>query len=211
MTSRFATSRFAVVFLSVAIPAATVGQEKAPGSRICLAPTSVTASVGQASSVSDAVRETLTSFLTGPSIGVSPLSARLESQVREEAAAAGCRYVLFTEAKHQRKQGGGFLGRATGGAIQQGAWRASGEIGGSGVARVATDAAAGAAGAAASELSYSTRAKDEMSLAYRLESADRKVLVEKTVKRKASSDGEDLLTPLAQQAAEAVAAAVAKS
>ena len=48
-----------------------------------------------------------------------------------------------------------------------------------------------------------------MSLASRLETADRKVLVDKSGKRKASSDGEDLLTPLAQQAAEAVAAAVA--
>jgi hypothetical protein len=124
---------------------------------------------------------------------------------------AGCRYVLFTEAKHQRKQGSSFLSRATGGAIQQGAWRAAGEIGGTGAARVATDAAAGAASAAVSELSYSTRAKDQMSLAYRLETADRKTLVEKSAKRTASSDGEDLLTPLAQQAAEAVAAAVAKS
>ncbi|HUF35345.1 MAG TPA: hypothetical protein VMN37_05300, partial [Gemmatimonadales bacterium] len=60
-----------------------------------------------------------------------------------------------------------------------------------------------------SDLAHNTRSKDEMGLSYRLESADRKVLTEKTVKRKASSDGEDLLTPLAQQAAEAVAAAVA--
>jgi hypothetical protein len=48
-----------------------------------------------------------------------------------------------------------------------------------------------------------------MTLAYRLETADRKVLAEKSGKRKASSDGEDLVTPLAQQTAEAVAAAVA--
>ena len=204
-------SPVAIALLLVAIPVAGAAQEKAAGAQICLAPTSVEASVGDASKLSDAVRETLTSFLTGPSIGVSALSARLESQVREEAANAKCRYVLFTVTKHQRKQGGGFLNRAAGGAVQQGAWRAAGEIGGSGVGRIATDAAAGAAGAAASDLAYSTRSKDEMSLAYRLETADRKVLAEKSVKRKASSDGEDLLTPLAQQAAEAVAAAVQAS
>jgi hypothetical protein len=34
------------------------------------------------------------------------------------------------------------------------------------------------------------------------------VLIEKTDKRKAKSDGEDLLTPMVQQAAEAIAAAV---
>jgi hypothetical protein len=155
------------------------------------------------------VKETLTGFLTGPSIGVSALSAKLEAQAREEAANAGCRFVLFTTAKHQRKQGGGFLKRVAGGAVQQGAWRASSEIGGSGVGRVATDAVAGAAGAGANDLAYTTRSKDEMTLAYRLETADRKVLVEKSAKRKASSDGEDLMTPLAQQAAEAIAAAVA--
>jgi hypothetical protein len=159
--------------------------------------------------VSNAVKETLTGFLTGPSIGVSALSAKLEAQAREEAANAGCRFVLYTTAKHQRKQGGGFLQKAAGGAVQQGAWSASSRIGGTGVGRVATDAVAGAAGAAANDLAYTTRSKDEMTLAYRLETADRKVLVETSGKRKASSDGEELMTPLSQQTAEAVAAAVA--
>lgn len=204
MTSRPLRALFPVVF-----PATLAAQEPAAVPRICLAPTSIEASIGSASSVADAVREALTSFLTGPSIAVSGLSARLESQVREEAANAGCRYVLFTVAKQQRKQGGGLLGRVAGGAVQQGAWRAASEVGGTGAGRVAVDAAAGAAGAAASDLAYSTHAKDELSLTWRLESADRKVLVDKSAKRKASTNGEDLLTPLAEQAAETVAAAVA--
>jgi len=36
------------------------------------------------------------------------------------------------------------------------------------------------------------------------------VLLEKSEKRKAKADGEDLLTPLTQRAAEAIAAAVVK-
>jgi hypothetical protein len=203
------TSRIATALLSVALPAAAAAQEKPAGTQICLTPTTVEASVGSATEVSNAVKETLTGFLTGPSIGVSPLSAKLEAQAREEAANAGCRFILFTTAKHQRKQGGGFLKKAAGGAVQQGAWSASSRIGGAGAGRIATDAVAGAAGAAASDLAYGTRSKDEMTLAYRLETADRSVLAEKSAKRKAASDGEDLLTPLAQQAAEAVAAAVA--
>jgi hypothetical protein len=202
-------SRIARALLSVALPAAAAAQEKPAGAQICLAPPNVEASVGSASDVSNAVKEALTGFLSGPSIGVSALSARLEVQAREEAANAGCRFVLFTTAKHQRKHGGGFLQRAAGGAVQQGAWSASGRIGGTGVGRVATDAVAGAAGAAASDLAYTTRSKDEITLAYRLETADRRVLVEKSAKRKASSDGEDLVTPLARQTAETVAAAVA--
>jgi len=52
------------------------------------------------------------------------------------------------------------------------------------------------------------RAKDELSLTWRLETGAGEALSEKTEKRKAESDGEDLLTPLAQKAAEAVATAV---
>ncbi len=201
MRPRFAPALVAILSSSPAAP-----QGSSP-TQICLAPPSVAASVGSATSASDAVKQSLASFLTGPTIGVVPLSARLESQARQEAKTAACRYLLFTEIKHQRKQGKSILGRAAGGAVQQGAWRAAGEAG-SGVGRVAADAAAGAAGAAVSEMAYSTMAKDEMSLKYRLEAADGKILVDQAGKRKAESDGEDLLTPLAQQAAEAVVGAV---
>jgi hypothetical protein len=53
--------------------------------------------------------------------------------------------------------------------------------------------------------------KDEITLKYRLEKADGTVLLEKEDKRKAKSDGEDLLTPMVQQASEAIATTVSKS
>ena len=61
---------------------------------------------------------------------------------------------------------------------------------------------------AAYNYAASVHDKDEITLGYRLESGDGHVLVEKTDQRKAKSDGEDLLTPLVQQAAEAIAGAV---
>jgi hypothetical protein len=73
---------------------------------------------------------------------------------------------------------------------------------------VAASAAAGAASAAAWDFATAVRTKDELTLTYRLEGADGAKLVEKTEKRKAESDGEDLLTPLVERAAEAIAAAV---
>ena len=76
--------------------------------------------------------------------------------------------------------------------------------------RVAASAAAGAAANAASDYAAGSRVKDELTLKYRLESAGGKVLVEKSDKRKAESDGEDLLTPMVRPAAEAVAQAVTK-
>jgi len=59
-------------------------------------------------------------------------------------------------------------------------------------------------------MSSTVRAHDELTLTYRLEGAGGDVLAEKTEKQKADSDGEDLMTPVAQRAAEAVAAAVSK-
>jgi hypothetical protein len=185
----------------------------APGdtTRICLAPASVEASGGSATAAMDAARETFTSYLTGPTLAAEPLKARLASQVREEARQAGCPYLLLTTLKHVQKRGGAsVLGRMAAGAAQEGAWQA-GMSSGSAVGRVAGVAAYGAAGQAASNYATGMHTKDELTLGYRLESADGKVLMEQEDKRKAKADGEDLLTPMVQQAAEAIVAATGKS
>ena len=185
----------------------------APGSpvptRICLAPATVEAVPG-GFDPETAVRETFTSFLTGPSLAVTPLQSRLVSQAREEAKLAGCAFLLLPTIKHERKTGGGgFLGKVVAGGVQQGALSASGAAG-STVGRAVASAAAGAAANAASDYAANSQVKDELTLKYRLESAAGKVLIEKADKRKAKSDGEDLLTPLVRPAAEAVAQAAAK-
>jgi outer membrane lipoprotein SlyB len=183
-------------------------QDSHGGARICLVPTRVETAVGNSGEAVSAVRETFTSFLTGPSISVSPLKARLESQAREEAKAAKCPYMLLTSIEHERKGGSGFLGRVAGSAVQQSAWTVGSAVGSAG-GRVVAGAAAGAAGAVASDYAYSTQKHDQLTLTTRLESADGRVLVDKSDKRKADSDGEDLLTPIVQKHAEAIAAAVA--
>jgi hypothetical protein len=165
--------------------------------------------VGNAADAAGAVRETFASYLTGPSLTATPLNARLESQVREEAKAAGCPYLLLTSVKHIRKSGDGLLGRMAGSAAQQAAWSV-GSAAGSAGGRIVAGAAAGAAGAAAYNYASTTKSKDELTLTFRLESATGEVLAEKTDKRKAQSDGEDLVTPMVEKAANAIAAAVAK-
>jgi hypothetical protein len=177
-------------------------------SRICLAPTSVESSPGDATAAANAVRDVFTGFLTGPSLQPQPLKARLESQVREEARQTNCPYLLLTTLKHEQKHhGGSLLGRVAAGAAQQGAWEA-GVSSGTTAGRIAGSAAYGAAGQAAYNYATSIHEKDEVTLGYRLESGDGRVLIEKTEKRKAKSNGEDLLTPLVQQASEAIANAV---
>ncbi len=197
------------LLLCVPVASAVAQDSTRAQTRICLAPSSVEAAATNAGDAATAVRETFTSYLTGPTLAVTPLNAKLESQVREEAKAAGCPYLLLTKVKHVRKSGGGLLGRMAGSAAQQAAWSVGGASS-STAARIATSAAAGAASAAAYNYATSTKTKDELTLLSRLESATGQVLVEKTEKKKAQSDGEDLVTPLVEKAASDIAAVVAK-
>ncbi len=188
-----------------------LAQDTTAAPRICLAPAGVESNVDNAADAMTAVRESFMSFLAGPSLGAKPLNARLESQVREEAKADGCPYLLLSTVKHVRKtSGGGLLHRMIGSAAQQGAWSAAGAASGSMPSRIAATAAAEAASAAASAYANSVHVEDEITLSYRLEASDGRVLVKASDKQKAKSNGEDLLTPLVQHASEAVAAAVAK-
>jgi hypothetical protein len=194
------------------LPIAPIAAQDAPSSaaqKICLAPASVEAAPSGSDPIA-AVRESFTSFLTGPTLGVTPLNARLESQVRQEAKLADCSYLLLPSVKHQRKTGRSLLGRVAGGAAEQGAWSVAAGAG-STAGRIAANAAAGAARTAAWDYAYGFRTKDELTLSWRLERPDGAELTKGKDKRKAKSDGEDLLTPLVQSASEAIAAAVAGS
>jgi hypothetical protein len=190
-----------------AAPAATPGK-----AHICLAPASVETASGTATDAMTAVRETFTSYLTGPTLEVAPLTARLPDQARQEAKASNCPFVLFTSVKQVHSSGGGgssLLSRVAGSAIQQGAYAAGGVTSNT-AGQIGINAAGGAAGAAATNYGSLTKPNDELTLTARLESGDGKVLVNSTNKKKAESSGEDLLTPLVEKAATAVAGAVAK-
>lgn len=204
------TARYMTPILLALLSTSAAAQGTPAKAHICLAPTSVETASGTAATAMSAVRETFTSYLTGPTLEVAPLSSRLESQARQEAKAANCPYLLITTLKQEHKGGGsGLLGRVASGAVQQGV--SSADVGSNSAAgRVATGAATGAASGAANNYGSSTQAKDEMTLTTHLESADGKVLVDMSGKRKADSNGEDMLTPLVEKAATAVANAVSK-
>jgi hypothetical protein len=184
-------------------------QEAAPMTNICMAPTRVEAG-SNAAAAADAARETFSNYLSGPSLKTSPLQARLEAQVREEAKLAGCPFLLLTTIKHEQKQqGSGVLGRVAAGVVQQGASevvRGSGSTAG----RIVGNAARGAATEAASNYASTVRNKDVITLGFKLETADGKVLIEGRDKRASKADGEDLLSPLVESAAERIFAAAAK-
>ena len=204
----------AALALAMTPSAPAAAQDPAPAgpavARVCLAPASVEAAPNGVDPVA-AVGAAFSTFLNGPTLAVAPLRTRLHSQARQEAKLGGCGFLLLTTVKHERRTGGGgILGKMAGGAVQQGAWAVTGSVGGSMAGRVAAGAVAGAASSTINDYAMSSRQKDELTLTYRLEDGSGKVLAEESEKRKAKADGEDLLTPIAQKAAETIAEAVAQ-
>ena len=199
---------FCVSFASGSTTAA--GAEAPPqGGQTCIAIVlpSVHGIEGNATDVSTSVRDLFASYLTGPSLQVVRLQARLASQAMEEAAHQNCGHVL-TVTLSRKHGGGGGIGRVVG----QVAGTASGYIPGGGTvgSAVVRGVAAGTA-QAVSALAASTRAKDEMQMEYRVSSPAGTIELGPTrEKRKAKVDGEDLLTPLAEKAAETIVGTLVK-
>lgn len=155
---------------------------------------------GNAGDVAGGVRDLLVSYLSGPSLKVLPLEARLPSQAVEEAKQKGCEPLMVTSLS--RKSGGGRLAKAFG----QAAGTTSFYVpGGGSVASAAARVAAVGGLQVASSLAGSTKAKDEMRLEYRLQSTSGSdEFGPRTEKQSAAADGEDLLTPLVMRAAESI-------
>ena len=163
---------------------------------------------GDATAFATSLRELFVSYLTGPSLRAIALEARLASQAVEEARQKDCGHVLVTSIESKRNDGSGWgraLGRAAGTAVWYGVPYAG---------TAATAAARGAAVAGAhaiTTMAETTKAKDEVTLEYRIGTLEAALRAPaRREKAKAKSDGEDLLTPLVEKASEAIAAAVLK-
>lgn len=157
---------------------------------------------GNAVEVASGLRDLMASYLTGPSLKVVSLEARLPSQAAEEAKQKGCEPLLL--ATVTRKSGGGGRGfsKVLGQAADRSSW---GLYGGSSAASAAARAGAAGGVQAVASLAQSTKARDEVRLEYRLQSASGEVQFgPKTETRTAKADGEDLLTPVVAKAAEAI-------
>jgi hypothetical protein len=183
-------------FLSVA--AAQGLPPKAAGvTRIGIVQPKVSMAGADSAQASESVRNILAQYLQGPTIEVALLASRLPSQYLIEARQAECDFVLATTLNHRSGSQSG-AGRNALGALSNYAPYVPG-------ADYAKTAIATAVLQSAQDFAANVRARDEMQLDYKLQAIDgAKVVVEKSSRRKAKSDGEDLLTPLAEGAAEAV-------
>ncbi|HLG59787.1 MAG TPA: hypothetical protein VI485_30890 [Vicinamibacterales bacterium] len=162
---------------------------------------------GDATAMAQSLRDLFVTYLTGPSLKSLPLEARLPAQAVEEARQKDCGYVLIATLTRKRS-GGGAFGKALGQAAGNAAWHLP--YGGT-AASAAARTAAIAGAYAVSGVAQSTRAKDELTLEYRIAAPD--AVEQAHVRReilKATSDGEDLVTPLVERVAATVAGLVAK-
>jgi hypothetical protein len=190
---------------SLVVLSGAAAQSSPPSNSPCVALTVPSVQgVDDATSFGVAVRDLFASFLNGPSLKTTTLEARLPSQAVLEARNKGCGHVLLVSVSRKRSSGsgvGGVLGQAAGIAVMRT------PIAG-GTAGAVASGATWAGGEAMYRFALQTRTKDEIELSYRLGAPD---AVERAravnSKAKASRDGEDLLTPLVEKAADAIVSA----
>jgi hypothetical protein len=186
-----------------------VGPKKPGVIRIGLVLPKVQMNSGDSIQEAEALRNELASYLKGPSVEVIPLSARLASAATEEARQSECDYILYSSMSVKKGGGGSMFGRAIGNIAGSAAGHIPG--GGSATTGAARSAAIGGVYSTAAIVS-SIKAKDEVSLEYKLESVDRtRQGTANTAKAKASRDGEDVLSGLVERAAGDVVATATKN
>jgi len=191
--------------LSAVLPAA--GQAPAPGKACVALLLPSVEGVDDATAVATSVRSIFESYLTGPSLQSVLLDAKLASQANQEATQKQCTRILTVSVSRKAGSTGpgkaGTIARAAG---TTAAYIPIPSVGGA----VAAGAAHGGA-VAVEDLAYRTHAKDEITMTYKVVTADGGTVMDaKSETRKAKSNGEDLLTPLIAKASEAVAAVITK-
>ena len=158
---------------------------------------------GDATVAGTAMRDLMVKTLSGPMMRPVVLESRVRAQAIQEAINAGCSQVVTMALTRKHAGSGSSLGRAVGHAAGSAAWQIPG---GSSAAAAARAAGVGAA-QVLNDVSSTTRAKDEVRIEWTLTpvAADGKgAPLSRTDKAKATSDGEDLITPLLQRAAETI-------
>jgi hypothetical protein len=194
-----------------------IGPKKAGKIRIGVAP--VQAQVGQGNnSQSDygaPIRNSIVLIMNGPAVEIVPLDARMAFQVQAEAKEKECDYILSSSVtvKHQAASGGfGKLMKMAGPAASYVPMMNVGTM-------LATQAAGMAATAVAqqqatnqlSAFNGQIKSKDDVSMDYQLlPTGGDKAKLQTSLNGKAKSDGEDVLTPLIEQAANTIFIEISK-
>jgi hypothetical protein len=202
----------------VAAPQA-LGPKAAGKIRIGVAPPQ--AQVGQGNNAgadySTPVRNAIVALMSGPAVEIAALDSRVPVQLQAEAQQKQCDYILYSgvTVKHGSHGFGSFMKIAPMVAPMAGM---GGGMGGAVAAQTAGVAAEAAAMSAQQQamnqlagFNGQIKSKDDVSVQYQLVAPGQtSPRLQNTLKVKAKSDGEDVLTPLLQQAANTILTEVTK-
>jgi hypothetical protein len=181
----------------------TLGAKKAGVIRIGVSVK--TGSVGDGISSADlaaAVQNTLGEYLKGTKIELIPLEAKLNGMIDSEAKTKECDYILFANVSHKKGGFGGMFGSVIAPAIGSVGLGHTGNVAGNIAGQVGTHAIV-SAGTVASNV----KSKDEITLDVKLNQTSGTAILTKQYKNKAKSNGQDIISPLIEQLAQAVIAA----
>jgi hypothetical protein len=162
-----------------------------------------TGSVGEGLNASDlaaAVQNTLGEYLKSPAVETVRLEAKLPSQIEEEARQKECDFVVYAGVSHKKGGGGGFggmFGKVMAPAVGQVGIGHTGSTAGNVAGQVATQAIV-----SAGSMSANVKQKDELTLDVKVQAPGNSApAAARQFKSKARSSGEDIITPVVEQAA----------
>jgi len=153
-----------------------------------------------ASELAGAIQSALAEHLKGTKLEIVQLESRLASATEAEAKEKGCAYVLYATVSH--KKGGGGFGMFKAIAPVLGSVVPVAGVGGMIAGQIASTAINAAATA-------NVKPKDEVTLEIKLRNGAA-VTLARQFKAKARGAGEDVITPLVEQAATALVEAVGR-
>ncbi|MGB8507829.1 MAG: hypothetical protein WCD76_05455 [Pyrinomonadaceae bacterium] len=192
--------------------AGEVGAKKPGMIRLGLASVK-TGSVGEGLSASDlaaAVGNTLAEYLKSPNVELIQLEAKLPSQLEAEARQKECDFIVYSNVSHKKGGGGGFggmFGKVMAPAVGQVGIGHTGSTAGNVAGAVATNAIVNAG-----TMSANVKPKDELTLDIRVQApGSPTAATSRQFKSKAKSAGEDIITPLIEQAAQMILDAAIKA
>ncbi len=169
-----------------------------------------TVAVGEGLSGADlaaAIQNSLSEYLKTPGVEVVQLEAKLPSAITAEAQQKECDYVIIANVSH-KKGGSGFggvFGKVIAPSIGQTGIGQTGSVAGNIAGQVATRSIV-----TAGMMAANVKSKDQISLEIKLQTFSGTAALNKKFEGKAKSDGEDIITPLIEQAAQAVINTVGK-
>ena len=191
---------------------------KAPGKiRIGVAPPD--AQVGQGSNTgadySTPIRNAEVALMNGPAIEIAALDSHIPMQLQAEAQQKQCDFILYSSVSVKHASSGGFgkFAKMAGPMASMTPIGAMAHGMGGAVAASAASAAASAAAQSAQQQAMNQlagfngqiKSKDDVTVQYQLVGTGQSTpILQNTLKAKAKSDGEDVLTPLLQQTATSV-------